>query len=103
MYVFFNHFCLPIIECSCGTLLLTDVRCFAAPLNQVFLAYAMFGRGHIGTDVHPCAIRMNGKVFAKLIREAGVLGRGLDATRVDLCYAKCCDKVCNLLIHRMHS
>lgn len=52
----------------------------------------MFGKGRADTDVCPRAVRMNGKAFAKLIREAGVSGRGLDATRVDLCFAKCCDK-----------
>jgi hypothetical protein len=55
----------------------------------------MFGKGRTAADVNPRTVRMNGKAFAKLIRESGVLGRGLDATRVDLCFARSCDKVCH--------
>ena len=67
--------------------------CCVAPLNQVFVAFALFGKGHAGADLRAERVRMDGKAFAKLIKESGCMGRGLDATRVDLCFAKACDKV----------
>ena len=53
----------------------------------------MFGKGHIGSDVRARDVRMDGKAFAKVIKEAGVMSKTLDTTRVDLCFTKSCDKV----------
>lgn len=72
-------------------------QCHAAPINQAFVAFALFGKGHAGAGVKAARVRMDGKAFAKLLKEAGCMGRGLDATRVDLCFAKACDKVCKAL------
>jgi hypothetical protein len=59
----------------------------------VFLSFAMFGKGQIGSDIKPRDVRMDGKAFAKVIKEASLMGKALDPTRVDLCFTKCTDKV----------
>jgi p25-alpha len=64
----------------------------AAPLRRVFISYALFGKGRAGGEVQPRDVRMDGAAFAKAIKEAGLGGKGIEATRVDLCFAKCCEK-----------
>lgn len=66
--------------------------CAVGEARQAFIAFALFGKraeAHVkGKDVV-----MDGRAFAKLAKEAGLLDGKLDATRVDLTFAKCADKV----------
>ena len=64
-----------------------------SPLKRTFIAYALFGKGHSADSVVPKDVRMDSHAFAKLIKEAGLMHKGLDSTRVDLCFTKSADKV----------
>jgi hypothetical protein len=68
------------------------VRGGADQLQQVFVSFSLFGKGILEPGMRAKDVRMDSKAFAKLMKEAGVMEGRLNLTRVDLCYAKCCDK-----------
>lgn len=68
-------------------------RAHAEPLQQVFVSFALFGKGLLPKGVKVSQIKMDSKAFAKLMKDAAVMEGKLDLTRVDLCYAMCCNKV----------
>ncbi|KAK9810553.1 hypothetical protein WJX73_000223 [Symbiochloris irregularis] len=57
---------------------------------EVFTAFAMYGSGSVGatTPRNTAAVELDGSRFAKLCREAGLLGGRLNATAVDLVFSK---------------
>lgn len=63
----------------------------------MFVSFALFGKGLLPKGVKISTIKMDSKAFSKLMKEAGVMVGKLDLTRVDLCFTKCCNKVCTTL------
>lgn len=63
-------------------------------LEKVFASFAVFGKGNRGSKIASEDIRMDSKAFSKLMKDAGLMYGKLNLTRVDLCYTKCCEKVC---------
>lgn len=62
---------------------------------EVFTAFAMYGAGSGGasTPRTTSAVELDGARFAKLCREAGLLGGRLNTTAVDLVFSKVRGKV----------
>lgn len=67
------------------------------PLQEKFVSFAVFGKGAAVADAaaeDPDNVVMDSKGFAKLCKEAQLMGGNLDLTRVDLSFTKCSNKVC---------
>ena len=61
------------------------------------MSFAIFGKGAAVADAaadDPDSVVMDSKGFAKLCKEAQIMGGNLDLTRVDLSFTKCSNKVC---------
>lgn len=66
------------------------------PLQEKFVSFAIFGKGAGVADAaadDPARVVMDSKGFAKLCKEAQIMGGNLDLTRVDLSFTKCSNKV----------
>jgi hypothetical protein len=71
--------------------------CRAEPLQQVFVSFALFGKGLLPQGAKVSKVKMDSKAFAKLMKEAGMMEGKLNLTRVDLCFTKFCNKVCFIM------
>ena len=56
-------------------------------LQAAFRAFTLFGHG-AGAGGKPAAVEMDGRSFAKLARECGLLGAHLTPAQVDIIFSK---------------